>query len=195
MRAAMSVILHRVDDGAFYPTVRPELSKTPAPAMRQFASSRAARPARGRPLDEPRAPRLGHNQMTADDFPRHRAQHERCDRRVPHGPPRLPRERPDLRHAAPAATARAWSSSRRKSSVQFMREHPTMFEPSSGAWGRQGCTDVRLAAADRATVRGAMVLAWEAVVAKAPARKPAAKKRRRQRPRDDGRRAHPADRR
>lgn len=59
---------------------------------------------------------------------------------------------------------------------QFMQEHPKMFEPSSGAWGRQGCTDVRLAAADRATVRGAMVLAWEAVVAKAPARKSAAKK-------------------
>jgi hypothetical protein len=56
---------------------------------------------------------------------------------------------------------------------QFMREHPKAFEPSSGAWGRQGCTDVLLAAADRATVRGAMVLAWEAVVAK----KKAAKKR------------------
>jgi hypothetical protein len=54
---------------------------------------------------------------------------------------------------------------------QFMREHPKMFEPSSGAWGRQGCTDVRLAATDRATVRGAMVLAWEAVVAKPAARK------------------------
>ena len=54
-----------------------------------------------------------------------------------------------------------------------------MFEPSSGAWGRQGCTDVRLAAADRATVRGAMVLAWEAVVAKAPARKPRGARKRR----------------
>ena len=62
---------------------------------------------------------------------------------------------------------------------QFMREHPRMFEPSSGAWGRQGCTDVTLAAADRATVRGAMVLAWEAVVAKPAARpKPTARKNR-----------------
>jgi hypothetical protein len=62
---------------------------------------------------------------------------------------------------------------------QFMREHPQMFEPSSGAWGRQGATDVRLAAADRATVRGAMVLAWEAVVAKpAPRPKPAVRKKR-----------------
>ncbi len=54
---------------------------------------------------------------------------------------------------------------------QFMREHPKVFEPSSGAWGRQGCTDVRLAAADRATIRAAVILAWEAVAAKPPARK------------------------
>lgn len=54
---------------------------------------------------------------------------------------------------------------------QFMRDHPEVFEPSSGAWGRQGCTDVRLAAADRATVRAAMVLAWEGAAAKPPAKK------------------------
>jgi hypothetical protein len=58
----------------------------------------------------------------------------------------------------------------------FMSDHPGMFEPSSGAWGRQGCTNVVLAAADRATIRGAMVLAWEAVVAKPAAKKPRAKK-------------------
>jgi hypothetical protein len=58
----------------------------------------------------------------------------------------------------------------------FMDDHPKVFEPSTGAWGRQGCTDVRLKVADRATVRGAMVLAWEAVVAKPPAKKPRAKK-------------------
>ena len=62
---------------------------------------------------------------------------------------------------------------------QFMREHPKMFEPSSGAWGRQGCTDVLLAAADRATIRAAMVLAWEAVVAKPAARPKAAAKKKR----------------
>ena len=60
---------------------------------------------------------------------------------------------------------------------QFMREHPQMFAPSSGAWGRQGCTNVRLAVADRAIVRGAMVLAWEAVVAQPVARKPKARNR------------------
>jgi hypothetical protein len=44
---------------------------------------------------------------------------------------------------------------------EFMRTHPKMFEPASGAWGRQGCTMVRLDAAQTATLRGAMILAWE----------------------------------
>ena len=60
---------------------------------------------------------------------------------------------------------------------ELMRGHPRMFEPSSGAWGRQGCTNVRLAAADRATVRGAMILAWEAVLAKPPAKQARTPKR------------------
>jgi len=50
----------------------------------------------------------------------------------------------------------------------FLREHPAMFEPSAGAWGRQGCTNVILAAADTATIRSAMLSAWE-LVASTPA--------------------------
>jgi hypothetical protein len=46
---------------------------------------------------------------------------------------------------------------------ELMRAHPNVFVPSSGAWGRQGCTNVRLAAADARTVQGAMILAWEGV--------------------------------
>ena len=53
---------------------------------------------------------------------------------------------------------------------ELIKMHPKAFEPSAGAWGRQGCTDVRLAAADRGTVRAAMVLAWEAAVARPPAK-------------------------
>ena len=59
----------------------------------------------------------------------------------------------------------------------FLREHPKTFEPSAGAWGRQGCTNVALATADKRAVRSAARLAWEAVMA-APtpkARKPSAK--------------------
>jgi hypothetical protein len=52
----------------------------------------------------------------------------------------------------------------------FMREDPKVFAPSSGAWGRQGCTNVRLEAASTVTVRGAIVLAWEHVAAKSPSK-------------------------
>jgi len=41
----------------------------------------------------------------------------------------------------------------------FLGEYPEMFEPSAGAWGRQGCTNVILAAADTPTLRSAMILA------------------------------------
>lgn len=46
----------------------------------------------------------------------------------------------------------------------FLDEHPAMFTPSPGAWGRGGCTDVVLAVARGAAVRAAMQLAWEAMM-------------------------------
>lgn len=53
---------------------------------------------------------------------------------------------------------------------EFVRSHRKMFAPASGAWGRQGCTNVRLDAADEGTLRGAMVLAWQNAVARPPGR-------------------------
>jgi hypothetical protein len=53
---------------------------------------------------------------------------------------------------------------------ELMRTHPQVFVPSSGAWGRQGCTNVRLDSADPASVRGALLLAWQAAVAQPPSR-------------------------
>ena len=47
---------------------------------------------------------------------------------------------------------------------EFMQAHPAMFEPASGAWGRQGCTTVRLDVADEETVGEAMTLAWQDMV-------------------------------
>ncbi len=47
----------------------------------------------------------------------------------------------------------------------LMREHPNVFVPSSGAWGRQGCTNVKLAVADERSVQGALLLAFEASAA------------------------------
>jgi YjbR protein len=44
---------------------------------------------------------------------------------------------------------------------RFVREHSEAFAPESGAWGRQGCTSVRLDTADEDTVGEAMTLAWQ----------------------------------
>jgi hypothetical protein len=49
---------------------------------------------------------------------------------------------------------------------ELIRLYPKVFTPASGAWGRQGWTTVLLAAADSATVRGAILLAWQNIAAK-----------------------------
>ena len=42
----------------------------------------------------------------------------------------------------------------------FVGAKPEAFEPCQGAWGRQGCTQIRLAAADRKAARDAIFTAW-----------------------------------
>jgi len=59
---------------------------------------------------------------------------------------------------------------------EFLALTPKMFKPSSGAWGRQGCTDVRLSAADARTLGQAMTLAYERIMSK-PKAKPRKKSR------------------
>jgi hypothetical protein len=54
----------------------------------------------------------------------------------------------------------------------FMRDHAEVFEPESGAWGRQGYTRVRLGAADEEILGEAITLAWQNA-----SRKPAARVR------------------
>jgi hypothetical protein len=44
---------------------------------------------------------------------------------------------------------------------EFVRENPVTFAPESGAWGRQGCTRVRLDSVDEDTLGAAMTLAWQ----------------------------------
>jgi hypothetical protein len=65
---------------------------------------------------------------------------------------------------------------------RVIEEHPQMFAPEAGAWGRQGCTRVTLAAADDDTVGEAMTLAWRNVMERlskaARRRTPRAKKQR-----------------
>ena len=54
---------------------------------------------------------------------------------------------------------------------EFVNADAETFVPAKGAWGRGGSTMVQLATADRDTVGEAMTLAWQAAVAKTPARK------------------------
>jgi hypothetical protein len=43
----------------------------------------------------------------------------------------------------------------------FVSGHPAAFAPEAGAWGRQGCTKVRLDSVDEETLGEAMTLAWQ----------------------------------
>ena len=47
---------------------------------------------------------------------------------------------------------------------RFVRDFPETFTPEIGAWGRQGCTRVKLAAADEETLGAAMTLAWQEMI-------------------------------
>jgi hypothetical protein len=53
---------------------------------------------------------------------------------------------------------------------RFIEEHPSAFEPESGAWGRSGCTRVHLQHADDETLGEAATLAWQNSVARGPVR-------------------------
>jgi hypothetical protein len=44
--------------------------------------------------------------------------------------------------------------------ASFMRAEPDVFHPASGAWGRKGCTIVRLRQANVLTLRPALIAAW-----------------------------------
>jgi len=54
---------------------------------------------------------------------------------------------------------------------EYLHAHPKAYVPVNGAWGRQGCTTVRLAAATEATLTVAMRLAWLESGKKRPAKK------------------------
>ena len=47
---------------------------------------------------------------------------------------------------------------------EFMRAETATFVPASGAWGRQGCTTVRLDSVDEDTLGEAMTFAWQNTV-------------------------------
>jgi hypothetical protein len=43
---------------------------------------------------------------------------------------------------------------------RYVAEAPKVFTPAKGAWGRNGATEVRLAAADRTVINEALERAW-----------------------------------
>lgn len=53
----------------------------------------------------------------------------------------------------------------------FVKAQPAVFNPCSGAWGRRGCTNVRLKCARKPTLRRALRAAWLLAAPKALASK------------------------
>jgi hypothetical protein len=53
---------------------------------------------------------------------------------------------------------------------KFVLENSDAFAPENGAWGREGCTRVRLHSVDEDTLGEAMTLAWQNIVNKGVAR-------------------------
>ena len=44
--------------------------------------------------------------------------------------------------------------------AQLVRDRPKVFMPAKGAWGKKGCTIVRLEAVGKATLQSALETAW-----------------------------------
>jgi len=51
---------------------------------------------------------------------------------------------------------------------EFLRGNPKMFEPASGAWGRQGWTTATLSKLKPAELKAALETAWQHAVPKQP---------------------------
>lgn len=49
----------------------------------------------------------------------------------------------------------------------LLEAEPAAFKPAAGAWGRRGYTNVKLAAADRTTLRSILGMAWRNTAPKA----------------------------
>jgi len=48
----------------------------------------------------------------------------------------------------------------------FSKDHPDVFVPAKGAWGRRGATSVHLKAADKQALRQAIAAAWRNIAPK-----------------------------
>jgi len=57
---------------------------------------------------------------------------------------------------------------------KFVLENPATFVPEKGAWGRAGCTSVRLDLVEEDTLGEAMTLAWQNIATSRVAARPKA---------------------
>jgi hypothetical protein len=53
----------------------------------------------------------------------------------------------------------------------YVKASPAVFTPENGAWGREGCTAVRLALVDEDTLGEALTLAWRNIIERHPTRR------------------------
>lgn len=107
--------------------------------------------------------------MTADDFREIALAHPGAEERAHMGHPDF-RAKGRIFASLQADDRTGMVKLRPEEQAVLMRAHPTVFTPAAGAWGRQGCTMVALAAATRRLLRPAMALAYEGAVAR-PARR------------------------
>ena len=59
----------------------------------------------------------------------------------------------------------------------FVLANPNAFVPVKGKWGLQGCTSVRLEAANAGALKRALALAWQQAATRQSKRKPPSKRR------------------
>ena len=62
---------------------------------------------------------------------------------------------------------------------EFVRQHPAVFAPENGAWGRAGCTKVRLGSVAEDALGEALTLAWQNTAKPKGTAKPARRQRKR----------------
>jgi hypothetical protein len=55
--------------------------------------------------------------------------------------------------------------------AQLLAAQPGVFVAANGAWGRAGCTNVRLAKATVAIVQDALTIAWQAAAKRVPTKR------------------------
>jgi hypothetical protein len=107
--------------------------------------------------------------MTADDF-------RRLALELPEACEGAHMGHPDFRVRgkifATLGPAEAWGMVKLSAEDQavFVRAEPDVFQPVGGAWGRRGCTTVRLEPATEPSVRQALVAAWRNTAPKRLAR-------------------------